>query len=172
MGETLNASVVLLSGGHDSANLLREEISMGARACALFVDYGQPAAVRELCAAVSVCDRFAVDLHRVTLPELPRDGDVYLARNMLLIGQGTALAMQLRFNRVLIGCHDGDNARFPDCTAAFIKHMDAAARRAYGVRIIAPMRQRSSYIVPGTWSCYEGGAKPCGKCMSCQQPNT
>ena len=91
---------------------------------------------------------------------------------MLLIGQATALAMQLGYKRVLIGCHDGDNARFPDCTAAFIEHMDTAARRAYGVRIIAPMRQRYSSNVPGTWSCYQGGAKPGGRCVSCHQDHT
>lgn len=162
-------SMVLLSGGHDSANLLRQAVADGHACHALFVDYGQPAATRELCAAISICDRFDVQLHRRTLPSLPSSGVQYLARNMVLIGHATALAASLGCEQVLIGCHGGDYARFPDCTPQFLKLMDAACHTAYGVRVKAPLRQRSSYIIPGTWSCYEGGAKPCGVCMSCRQ---
>lgn len=161
--------LILLSGGHDSANLVRVSVADSVPTQALFVDYGQPASTRELCAAQAVADHFQVRLHRRTLPSLVARGEEYMARNMLLLSTAVAVALEHGCDTVWIGCTDLDVERFPDCAQPFIDAMDAAAK-TYGVRVESPVRQRSSYIVPSTWSCYGPGPKPCGQCLSCQQP--
>ena len=92
--------LVLLSGGHDSANMLRQAVADGHTCHALFVDYGQPAAARELCAAVKVADQFKVYLHRMTLPHMHSDGVEYRARNMVLVAHATSLAAHLQLQQV------------------------------------------------------------------------
>ena len=161
--------LILLSGGHDSANLVRVSVADSVPTQALFVDYGQPASTRELCAAQAVADQFQVRLHRRTLPCLVSRDDEYMARNMLLLSPAVAVALEQSCNTVWIGCTDLDVDRFPDCAQPFIHAMDVAAN-TYGVCVESPARQRSSYIVPRTWSCYGPGPHPCGKCLSCEQP--
>ena len=153
--------LVLLSGGHDSANLVRTSVADAVPTEALFVDYSQPAIMRELCAAQAIADRFQVRLHRRVLPSLPQNGVEYLARNMLLIGIAVSVALEQGCSTVWIGCTDLDVDRFPDCAQDFIDAMSHAAE-TYNVRVESPMRQRSSYIVKSTWSCYGPGPKPCG----------
>ena len=68
--------LILFSGGHDSANLIMAAANKQQPCVALFVDYGQPAAARELVAAVQITDRFKVPLLRRSMPTPPKSGDV------------------------------------------------------------------------------------------------
>lgn len=161
--------LILLSGGHDSANLIRISNLDGRDCCALFVDYGQPAAARELVASVQITDHYNVRLIQRTMFTPASDGCEWLGRNMALIGLAMPVALEQGCKRILIGCTQEDHDRFPDCRPEFISMMDKAAQQGYGVEVVAPLTMRPSYIVEGTWSCYGAGPKPCGKCLSCQQ---
>ena len=55
-------AVVLLSGGIDSTACLDFYSKLGRPLCALFVDYGQPAAVQEIRTATAVAERYRVSL--------------------------------------------------------------------------------------------------------------
>jgi len=170
--------VLLMSGGHDSANILRE---LKRIKCALFVDYGQPCAAEELAASVEICRRFGVTLYTKTIPPLPTTAvtleeteegrPVYLARNLILISLAIAHAQEVGANDVLIGCTADDHELFPDCRPQFLEHLSKACEAAYKVGVKAPLTVRSSYIVEGTWSCYEPlvFGKPCGECFGCKK---
>jgi 7-cyano-7-deazaguanine synthase len=162
--------VVLMSGGHDSSNLIRKF----SPKYALFVDYGQPCAAEELAASVEICRRFGVKLHTRTIPPLTQDGDegcpFYYGRNLILIGLAVALAQEVGANDVLIGCTAEDDELFPDCRDVFLDFLDNGCQLAYRVGVKAPLTTRPSYIVEGTWSCYEPRlGKPCGKCYGCKK---
>tara|TARA_R100001460_G_scaffold5435_10_gene15163 strand:- start:606 stop:1100 length:495 start_codon:yes stop_codon:yes gene_type:complete len=161
--------LVLLSGGHDSANLIRTAKKDEQDCCALFVDYGQPAAARELVAAVKITDYFGVPLIRRTMPTPATSGVEWLGRNLALIGVAMPVALEHKCKRILIGCTDQDYERFPDCRQDFINSLNAAAEIGYNVQVVAPLTVRPSYIVKGTWSCYGPGPRPCGECPSCKQ---
>jgi len=179
MGQRKDKNVVLLmSGGHDSANILRELKSVKS---ALFVDYGQPCAAEELAASVEICRRYGVTLHTKTIPPLPTTAvtwekteegrPVYLARNLILISLAIAHAQEVGANDVLIGCTAEDHDLFPDCRPLFLEHLSKACKAAYRVGVKAPLAVRSSYIVEGTWSCYDPlvFGKPCGECFGCKK---
>ena len=72
--------VVLFSGGHDSANLVKR----AAPDCiAVFVDYGQAARLRELRAVLNICTYFDVEVRIERIEPLPivdGTGDVVAGR--------------------------------------------------------------------------------------------
>ena len=85
-------------------------------------------------------------------------------------------------DRILYGAHADDAAgnAYPDCSSVFNDAMNTAVWEGSGhqVRIEAPfvgiskaevVKQGLELGVPYelTWSCYEGGDKPCGTCGTC-----
>ena len=101
-------------------------------------------------------------------------------RNMVFVSLATAHAVSLKFDRIALAVHSGDHAIYPDCRPEFIKKVDAVTRIANyeSVRVYAPFLNKSKTDIAQigrrlgvpfdeTWTCYEGGAKPCGKCGSC-----
>lgn len=166
MGLNGRDTLLLFSGGHDSANLM--DSIKPARA--MFVNYGQSAWVEELSAASKIARRYGVNLCVKTITPLDRHGDEYIGRNMVLISLAVAEAKAMSLSRVVIGCTPEDFGLFPDCRDSFIEHISKASEEAYGITVEAPLEARPSYIIEGTWSCYEGGHyTPCGECYSCNK---
>lgn len=158
--------LVLFSGGHDSANLIKR----AAPAClAVFFDYGQEARLKEMGAAISICASFSVPLKIEQMPAVETEGDLHYGRNLLMIALAVPIAMSVGATTIQIGCTDLDHDRFPDCRPEFIESLSATTEAAYGVRVTAPLVSRPTYIIPGTWSCYGGDSRPCGACRSCRQ---
>lgn len=109
--------------------------------------------------------------------------DTYVPfRNGILLSVAAAFAYSIGANYVYYGAHADDAAgrAYPDCTPEFVTAMDAAIYEGTGhrVNVIAPllMMNKSEVVATGlrvgapyelTWSCYEGGEKPCGKCGTC-----
>ena len=112
--------------------------------------------------------------------------DTYVPfRNGLMLSLAASFADGLYKNddiEIYIGVHKDDAvvSAYADCSASFINAMDSAISiGTYGrVRLIAPfidnnktevVRKGLDLQVPYhlTWSCYEGGQKPCGKCATC-----
>lgn len=80
------------------------------------------------------------------------------------------------------GAHHDDAAgnAYPDCSEEFVNAMNRSVEEGTGgaLRIEAPfVRWNKAQIVKEglrlhvpyelTWSCYEGGERPCGKCGTC-----
>lgn len=101
-------------------------------------------------------------------------------RNMILLSVALAWAASLKVPAVAFGAHGGAYTPYPDCQPAFAEAMDQAARVCdwSPIRVLAPfvdwtkadiVRRGAEVGVPFalTWSCYQGGARHCGRCGTC-----
>jgi 7-cyano-7-deazaguanine synthase len=101
-------------------------------------------------------------------------------RNMVMISIAASIALQRNCDRVAYCCHAGDHAIYPDCRPEFVGRMHEAlqicdwspvALHAPYVdmtkRDIAQRAKQLNVPLDMTWTCYEGGELPCGKCGSC-----
>lgn len=119
------------------------------------------------------------------LEEMGGEGtvDTYVPfRNGILLSVAAAFAYSIGADCVYYGAHADDAAgrAYPDCTPEFVAAMDEAIYEGTGhcVNVIAPllMMNKAEVVATGlklgapyelTWSCYEGGDVPCGKCGTC-----
>lgn len=103
-------------------------------------------------------------------------------RNGLFLSSAASIALSKDCSVIYYGAHSDDAAgnAYPDCSDAFNHAMREAIYIGSGnqLTIEAPfvndtkadvIREGLRLGVPYelTWSCYEGGNKPCGKCGTC-----
>ena len=103
-------------------------------------------------------------------------------RNGLFLSAAASFALSLDCNVIYYGAHADDAAgnAYPDCSEAFNDAMNTAIYEGSGkmLRIEAPFvgKNKADVVKCGlenkvpyhlTWSCYEGGDKPCMKCGTC-----
>ena len=106
-------------------------------------------------------------------------------RNGLMLSAAASFAGSIFENDsvgIYIGAHADDAAgnAYADCREDFIRTLDAAIRIGTYERIwlVAPFigKSKADIVKIGlelgtpyelTWSCYEGGDKPCGQCATC-----
>lgn len=179
--------VHLLSGGLDSTVLLYDLVTQGCKVHCLLFDYKQQH-VQELTFAKAHCHRLNLLFTTIELPMLTgsslTDGKgsvVVPFRNPILLSLAVNLAASIGADSVTIGCNADDAEMFPDCRWAALDAMNHAIRLSgLKVEICAPyVNQRKWWIVRlggdlkvpmnETWSCYKGGAIPCGHCLACQK---
>lgn len=125
--------------------------------------------------------------HSSYAEQIARDGEKEVAtyvpfRNGILLSIAAAYAYSIGAKYVYYGAHSDDAAgsAYPDCSPQFVHGMNIAIYEGtgYKVKIMAPllMMNKAEVIKTGlklnapyhlTWSCYEGGEVPCGKCSTC-----
>lgn len=103
-------------------------------------------------------------------------------RNGLFLSSAASIALSRDCQVIYYGAHSDDAAgnAYPDCSDAFNQAMGEAIWLGSGkqLTIEAPfvtwtkadvVKKGLELKVPYelTWSCYEGGEKPCGKCATC-----
>lgn len=103
-------------------------------------------------------------------------------RNGLMLAAAASIADSVGATEIWYGAHadDAAGAAYPDCSVAFVRAMDAAVCEGTGgrIRVVAPFVNdtKAQVLKAGlelaapvhlTWSCYEGGEHPCGKCATC-----
>ena len=103
-------------------------------------------------------------------------------RNGLFLSSAASMALSLGCGVLYYGAHHDDWAgdAYPDCSPEFVAEMGAAINRGSGGELMleAPFVQwsKADIVRKGlelgvpyelTWSCYEGGEKPCGVCGTC-----
>jgi len=102
------------------------------------------------------------------------------ARNVVFLSIGASLAENYRFDIIVTGFDAEEAATFPDNTIEFVENfnrmldsgtlthpevytplisLSKAEIAKRGLEINAPLEW--------SWSCYEGGERPCGVCESC-----
>ncbi len=103
-------------------------------------------------------------------------------RNGLFLSAAAAEALALGCDVLCYGAHADDAAgsAYPDCSEAFVGAMARAIAEGTGgalaleapfaawtkARIVAEgLRLKAPFEL--TWSCYEGGQRPCGQCGTC-----
>lgn len=103
-------------------------------------------------------------------------------RNSLMLNIAIAKAISLGFGTVGYGAHAGDHAIYPDCRPEFLNAIQEIANTVWyePLKILAPYidMSKSDIVIRGsvlevpyqnTWSCYQGSARPCLKCGTCQE---
>ena len=103
-------------------------------------------------------------------------------RNGLIISSAAAIALSRKCSVIYYGAHADDAAgnAYPDCSSVFNNAMNTAVYEGSGkqLKIEAPFvnMTKADVVKIGlelkvpyelTWSCYEGGDKPCGQCGTC-----
>lgn len=103
-------------------------------------------------------------------------------RNGLFLSCSASIALSNDCSVIYYGAHADDSAgnAYPDCSQAFNEAMNSAIFIGSGeqLRIEAPFvaKTKADVVREGirlkapyhlTWSCYEGGEKPCGCCGTC-----
>jgi 7-cyano-7-deazaguanine synthase len=107
------------------------------------------------------------------------------ARNTVFLSLGLAFAETVGAGAIVIGANALDYSGYPDCRPEYLAAFETMANLATkagvegkGVRILAPLLELSKAEIVRlagrlkapvglTWSCYEGGRRPCGRCESC-----
>lgn len=103
-------------------------------------------------------------------------------RNGLFLSSAASIALSHGCSKIMYGAHadDAAGAAYPDCSQDFVGAMNQAIYLGSGnqLTIEAPFVSltKADVVKKGlelgvpyelTWSCYEGGEKPCGKCGTC-----
>ena len=103
-------------------------------------------------------------------------------RNGLFIASAASIAISKGCSKIYYGAHADDSAgnAYPDCSKEFNDAMNTAIYEGSGKQLTveAPFvgMNKAGVVKLGlelgvpyelTWSCYEGGDIPCGKCGTC-----
>ena len=129
----------------------------------------------------------AIDVPKHKIPSRKEIPITYVpARNIIFLSFAASYAEAIGAKTIFIGANAVDYSGYPDCRPSFIKayqqmltkgikagvegkpikietpliHLTKAAIIKLAVRLKVPVAK--------TWSCYQGGQKPCGVCDSCQ----
>lgn len=107
-------------------------------------------------------------------------------RNTVFIAIGLSLAEARGAERLVLGVNAVDYSGYPDCRPDYLDAFQSladlaskAGREGHGPRLWAPLVHwsktrivqealRLKVPIASTWSCYGGGAEPCGRCDSCR----
>ena len=104
-------------------------------------------------------------------------------RNGLFLSSAASIALSLGCGVIWYGAHSDDAAgnAYPDCSTEFNNAINSAIYIGSGeqLRVEAPFvsKTKADVVAEGirlgvpfelTWSCYEGGEKPCGLCGTCR----
>ena len=107
-------------------------------------------------------------------------------RNLIFSSIGVSLADSIGAKAVILGPNIIDYSGYPDCRPEFYTALEKAVN--YGtkigslggkIKLLTPLIKMSKAEIVKlaiklkaplkyTWSCYAGGARPCGKCDSCK----
>jgi 7-cyano-7-deazaguanine synthase len=115
-----------------------------------------------------------------TGPEIPITQVPF--RNGILLSLGCAWAEAIDAKGVVIGAVEEDSSGYPDCRESFLSAFERAVvegvRPERHIRILAPLvhKTKGEIVTLGatleapfhlSWSCYDAGPEPCGRCESC-----
>ncbi|HEX6679129.1 MAG TPA: 7-cyano-7-deazaguanine synthase [Gaiellaceae bacterium] len=170
-------SLILLSGGLDSATALAAATRDGASPSGLFIMYGQAAERAERQAAAAIADYYSVSLETLTVTGRRFGEGEIRGRNAFLI-HGALLAAEPGPTTMILGIHAGTG--YVDCTPEFVGLMQRSLAFHTGgeVTLAAPfvdfskgdvyaLARKLHVPVELTYSCERGG-EPCGECLSCR----
>lgn len=170
---------LLMSGGMDSMVCAHLFVEQGLNVLGLFIDFGQAPVHRERSSVKQVCRRLSIALSEITVSGTRRFGSGEITgRNAFLIF--TALLARKNLpGLVSLGIHAG--TRYFDCSPVFAQsvgrlvdeHTDGRVKLAVPLiswtkKDIFDYAVRHELPIANTYSCEKGGAKPCGRCLSCR----
>lgn len=160
----MTKTVVLFSGGMDSATLLYHLMKEGHEVKAISFNYGQRHA-KELQAAARIArmaevEHVVADLSAINpllgenslssratdVPEGHYEEEsmkltVVPNRNMIMLSVAVGWAIRLKYDAVAYAAHSGDHAIYPDCRPEFADALDAAVQLCdwHRVELLRPL---------------------------------
>ena len=170
---------VLVSGGIDSAALVAFYLRQRSNVRAMFVDFGQPAAKQESSAARAICRHYDIRLSIMTVKARVAftSGEIP-GRNAFLVFSAI-LSCGRKPGIIALGIHEG--SAYYDCTESFLKGIQTVVDgyKAGRIKVAAPFlnwdkrtilefSKKVGVPIDLTYSCENGGARPCGRCLSCK----
>lgn len=179
MNDSARNVLVLLSGGIDSCACASYYIAQGASVSALFVNYGQISAQREVNAVLKICGYYNIPLDKVTISGFKSwTGSCIPGRNSFLLYTGM-MSFRHTTGIIALGIHAGTN--YSDCSQEFIQTMQVSFDLYTDgcIQIGAPFVnfnkrgvwnycQSENVPIELTYSCELGREQPCGECLSCK----
>ncbi len=174
-------SVLLLSGGVDSAVCLALELKADRRVVPLFFNYGQPQFESELIAFNGLVNHYGLldEIRTWNTPNLGHSGSFdYPMRNVIFLAYAVNLAATLGIKRVVSGIRESGYA---DTTSLFVDVFAGMARNLSDGKINLEFPifwlDKKNVIARGkslelpfnlTHSCFRGN-EPCGECATCKE---
>lgn len=123
-------------------------------------------------------DEAELQKHRHTLGMIPPSWKP--ARNIVFMAVAAGVAWYKDINLMVLGVHQEDQPGYPDCGEMFLRYMESAISEgtAFPISLWVPLLNLNKTLIVQigkkldvpfelTWSCYEGGEKPCRKCDAC-----
>jgi len=107
------------------------------------------------------------------------------ARNIIFLSFALSYAEAIGAEAIFIGAHAQDYSGYPDCRPEFYRAFSrvistgtraGVERKRVGIKTPLINKGKAQIIKLGrrlgvpfalTWSCYQGGKRPCGRCESC-----
>jgi 7-cyano-7-deazaguanine synthase len=187
-------ALVLLSGGLDSAVCLYLALKSCSSVVGLTFNYydrreAEKNAAHRIAAAANIRlislsleflrEASDNDLQSASLLQAP---PVYIpARNIVFYGIAAHYAERMQASRIYGGHIKADVEQFQDASKNFFDEMNAVLKRSMrdgSIQIYTPLidLEKHEVLMLGsnigvpfqlTWSCYENGPEPCGKCHAC-----
>ena len=104
------------------------------------------------------------------------------ARNTIFLSFALSFAEAIGARAIFIGANAIDFSGYPDCRPGYYRAFQLVAQqgtKARKIKIVTPLLKMSKAQIirlglklgaplDSTWSCYQGGRKPCGICDSCK----
>jgi len=123
------------------------------------------------------------NLNRQSIKGLP--ASFVPGRNLIFLSYAAAIAYDYGIRYIVGGWNCIDYPNYPDCSSGFLTSAENTVNLALGLKgynsisIWKPLigMKKKEIIQKGinlgvpfesTWSCYQGGEKPCGLCSSCK----
>ena len=171
-------TVILMSGGIDSASVAAAYRHKGIQPSGVFVDYGQPSARSEWSAAQEIARHYGVAIRKVSLGfQLASQQDEFYGRNALLVLAATGV-IETRPLQISLGIHA--LSEYYDTTPLFVRHMQRILNGYFGgsVTLSAPFiaetkagviefAKKNHVPLELTYSCEVQDSPECGLCPSC-----
>lgn len=172
-------TVILMSGGIDSASVAAAYRHKGIQPSGIFVDYGQPSARSEWNAAQDIARHYDVTIRKVSLGfRLASQQGEFYGRNALLVLTATGM-MEARPLQIALGVHA--MSEYYDATPLFVRHMQRILNGYFGgsITLSAPFlaeskagviefAKKNGVPLELTYSCEVQDAPECGWCPSCR----
>lgn len=182
-----SASILLLSGGVESATLLHQLAQGGEQVQGLFLDYGQRGAGEERRAAESQCEPLGVELVVLDLARVgatfrrgqERKAHVPLPhRNLVALSLGLSYAANLGAKRLYLAANRDDARDYPSSSHSFLAQFRLLAGLLGETELRTPYLDLSKTEVvrrgrtlgvdfDSTYSCLLGYPVHCGRCPQC-----
>jgi len=182
-------TLVLASGGVETATLLHLAAAAGDSVGAVFLDYGQRPADMEHLAARAQCRDTGAELTSLDLASLgpafqgdnERQYHIPLPhRNLVAMSLGLSLAEKRAADRLLVGLTADDGATSRSASAGFFADFRHLADGLGTVAVEAPLLAlgKADVVRRGhelgvdfgrTYSCLLGYPQPCGRCPQCHK---